>query len=36
MKLENLLDLVEPNWHKAFLRFVETGEAEDEFQDSPK
>jgi hypothetical protein len=31
MKLEELLKNVAPEWHKEFLRFVETGEAEDNF-----
>ncbi|HEY3130681.1 MAG TPA: hypothetical protein VGL91_14590 [Acidobacteriota bacterium] len=33
MKLEELLQHVQPRWHKAFLHFVETGEAESEFLD---
>ncbi len=31
MKLDNLLSLVDQRWHEAFLRFVETGEAQKEF-----
>ncbi len=31
MELNQLLKLVKPEWHKAFLRFIDTGEAEDPF-----
>ena len=31
MKLDNLLNLVDKRWQEAFLRFVETGEAQKEF-----
>ena len=31
MELNQLLELVKPEWHKAFLRFIDTGEAEETF-----
>src|SRR5882762_5000044 len=31
MELNQLLTLVKPEWHKAFLRFIDTGEAEETF-----
>jgi hypothetical protein len=31
MKLEDLLQSVDRRWHEEFLRFIETGEAGDEF-----
>ena len=31
MDSANLLKFVEPRWHKAFMNFIETGEAEEEF-----
>lgn len=31
--LGDMLELVRPEWHQAFIRFVETGEAEDDFLD---
>ena len=31
MKLEDLLGQVEASWHQAFLRFIETGEADSKF-----
>jgi len=31
MKLEALLEEVEPRWHEAFIQFVQTGEASPEF-----
>jgi hypothetical protein len=33
MKIEDLLQSVAPLWHEAFTRFVQTGEAENEFLD---
>ena len=33
MKLDDLLQNVESRWHEYFLRFIETGEAGDEFLD---
>ena len=31
MKLETALAKVAPRWHKDFLKFIETGEAQPEF-----
>lgn len=33
MKLDDLLQNVQSRWHQDFLRFIETGEAGDEFLD---
>ncbi len=33
MRLEELLKNIAPQWHNEFLRFVETGEASDNFLD---
>src|ERR1700682_2924632 len=31
MNLDDLLKSVKPQWHKAFLQFIDTGEADDAF-----
>jgi hypothetical protein len=31
MKLESLVQLVKPEWREAFMRFIETGEADEDF-----
>jgi predicted NBD/HSP70 family sugar kinase len=31
VELDKLLKLVKPEWHKAFLRFIDTGEADEAF-----